>query len=204
MQVGRTHKKYDVTLTEKDVEILIECIQKAKMENYRNVMYSQGLLDDFVGIFLDENKENYVNRYIELVGIYLKSNHEVEPDKIVELQNKTREKLEDERNFVFHYDPEDWAKRLFETECNCVEDIPRSLIIKRMGIIDNDDVLELDNEIEVEEEPPYHDFFNFINRATIVEGKYADEIRESLLRKPSPTALARNKKAQDLLHKLRK
>jgi len=45
---------------------------------------------------------------------------------------------------------------------------------------------------------------NCIMRATVVEGQYAEDIRQALLRPPSPTALARNKKAQALLRKLRR
>jgi len=45
---------------------------------------------------------------------------------------------------------------------------------------------------------------NCIMRATVVEGQYAEDIRQALLRPPSPTALARNKRAQELLRKLRR
>ena len=45
---------------------------------------------------------------------------------------------------------------------------------------------------------------NCIMRATVVEGQYAEDIRQEIMRKPSPTALARNKKAQELLRKLRR
>ena len=41
-------------------------------------------------------------------------------------------------------------------------------------------------------------------QATIVEGQFAQDIRQALMRKPSPTAILRNQKASALLKKLRK
>jgi len=127
MKIGRKITNYDMTLTDKDIEILIECIQKCKLDNFRHMNHAEALLEEFVKIFLDDNYEKYVGRYLELVGIYLKHNHKVEDKKIEKLLNKTREEIEDDKNYVFHYDPEDYASRLFETECNNIEDMPKRL-----------------------------------------------------------------------------
>jgi hypothetical protein len=101
-----------VTLTDKDIEILIECIRKCKLDNCRHTMHAESLLEDFVEIFLDINKDKYINRYIELVGRYLEHDHKLEPEQIEIMLNKTREEIEDDRNFVFHYEPDDWANKL--------------------------------------------------------------------------------------------
>ena len=134
MKVGRKVTNYDIALNNKDIAILIECIQKAKLDNFRHQNHAESLLEGFVKIFLDDNCEKYVGRYLELVGIYLKHNHKIEDNKIEMLLNKTREEIEDDKNYVFHYDPEDWAERLFETECNNMEDMP-----KRLRFCNNDD-----------------------------------------------------------------
>jgi len=134
MKVGRKVTNYDMTLNDKDITILIECIQKAKLDNCRHMNHAEALLEGFIKIFLDDNYEKYVNRYLELVGIYLKHNHKIEDDKIEKLIEKTREEIEDDKNYVFHYDPEDYASRLFETECNNMEDMP-----KRLRFCNNDD-----------------------------------------------------------------
>ena len=163
MKVGHKVTNYDLNLTDKDISILIECIQKAKLDNYRHQNHAEALLEGFVKIFLDDNYEKYVGRYLELVGIYLKHNHKLEDNKIEMLLSKTREEIEDDKNYVFHYDPVDWASRL----------------VKNSGI-------------------------NTRDNETIVEGKFADEIRKELLKKPSARAIARNKRASELLDKLRK
>jgi len=116
MKVGRKVTYYDVTLTDKDITILIECIQRAKLDNFRHQNHAEALLEGFIKIFLDDNYEKYVGNYLELVGTYLKHNHKIEDNKIEMLLNKTREEIEDDKNYVFHYDPVDWASRLFETE----------------------------------------------------------------------------------------
>ena len=116
MKVGRKVTNYDITLNDKDIAILIECIQKAKLDNCRHQNHAESLLEGFVKIFLDDNYEKYVGRYLELVGMYLKHNLMIEDNKIEMLLNKTREEIEDDKNYVFHYDPVDWASRLFETE----------------------------------------------------------------------------------------
>jgi len=126
MKIGRKVTNYDITLTDKDIEILIECIQKCKLDNFRHTNHAEALLEELVGIFLDENYDKYVSRYLELVGIYLKHNHKIEDGKIEILLNKTREKIENDYVYVFHYDSEDWAKRLadgFEQQSND-EDVP--------------------------------------------------------------------------------
>jgi len=138
MKVGHKVTNYDITLTDKDIAILIECIQKAKLDNFRHQNHAESLLEDFVGIFLDENYEKYVGRYLELVGIYLKYNHKIEDDKIEKLIEKTREEIEDDKNYVFHYDPEDYASSLFETECNNIEDMPKRLRFRNIDEYDND------------------------------------------------------------------
>ena len=114
MKVGRKVVNYDVTLTDKDINILIECIQRAKLDNFRHQNHAEALLEGFVKIFLDDNYEKYVNRYLEL-------------------------DIKDDKNYVFHFDPIDWAERLFETECNNIEDMP-----KRLRFFNDDD----DNEIK--------------------------------------------------------
>jgi len=43
---------------------------------------------------------------------------------------------------VFHYDPEDWSKKLFETECNNIEDMPKRLRFRNIDEYDNDDKIE--------------------------------------------------------------
>ena len=43
-----------------------------------------------------------------------------------------------------------------------------------------------------------------ISRATIVEGQYAEEIRQEIMRKPSQLSALRNQKASALLRKLRR
>jgi len=43
-----------------------------------------------------------------------------------------------------------------------------------------------------------------LEKATEAEGEYADKIREELLRRPSDKAIARNKRASELLRKLRR
>jgi len=144
MKIGRKITNYDMTLTDKDIEILIECIQKCKLDNFRHTNHAESLLEGFVGIFLDENYDKYVNRYLELVGIYLEHNHKVEDGKIEKLLNKTREEIEDDKNYVFHYDPEDWSKKLFETECNNIEDMPKRLRFRKIDEYDNDN----DDKIE--------------------------------------------------------
>jgi len=172
MEVGRKVTNYDITLSDKDIEILIECIQKVKLNNCRHQNHAEALLEGFIKIFLDDNKEKFVGRYLELVGIYLKHNHKVEDDKIEKLIIKTREEIEDDKNYVFHFDPVDWANRLangFEQQSN-----------------DEDEPIRLS-----------------LDRVTEVYGEYADKIREELLRKPSDKAIERNKRAQDLLKKLR-
>ena len=163
MKVGRKVTNYDITLNDKDIAILIECIQKAKLVNCRHQNHADALLEGFVKIFLDDNCEKYVSKYLELVGIYLKHNHKIEDNKIEMLLNKTREEIEDDKNYVFHYDPVDWAEHL----------------------VKNSGVNTRDNE-------------------TIVEGKFADEIRKELLKKPSAGAIARSKRASELLDKLRR
>jgi len=45
---------------------------------------------------------------------------------------------------------------------------------------------------------------NCLMRATVVEGQFAEDIRQEIMRKPSPSALVRNKRAQELLRKLRR
>jgi len=137
MKVGHKITYYDVTLTDKDINILIECIQKAKLDNCRHQNHAEALLEGFVKIFLDDNYEKYVNGYLNEVGIYLKNNHKIEDNKIEKLIIKTREEIEDDKNYVFHYDSEDWAERLFETECNCIEDMP-----KRLRFCNDDDERE--------------------------------------------------------------
>jgi len=137
MEVGQKVTNYDITLSDKDITVLIECIQKAKLENCRHTMHAEALLEELVGIFLDKNYEKYVNRYLELVGIYLKHNHKIEDNKIEKLIIKTREEIEDDKNYVFHYDPEDWSKKLFETECNNIEDMP-----KRLRFFNDDEEIE--------------------------------------------------------------
>jgi len=162
MKVGHKVTNYDLNLTDKDISILIECIQKAKLDNYRHQNHAEALLQGFIKIFLDDNYEKYVDRYLELVGIYLKHNHKIEDNKIEMLLNKTREEIKDDKNYVFHFDPVDWAERL----------------VKNSGI-------------------------NTRDNETIVKGKFADEIRKELLKKPSAGAIARNKRASELLDKLR-
>jgi len=134
MKVGHKVTNYNITLTDKDIAILIECIQKAKLDSFRYQNHADALLEEFVKIFLDDNYEKYVGKYLELVEIYLKHNHKIEDDKIEIMIEKTREEIEDDKNYVFHYDPVDWAVRLFETECNCIEDMP-----KRLRFCNNDD-----------------------------------------------------------------
>lgn len=107
MKVGYSVTNYDVTLTDKDIEVLIECIQKVKLDNYRHTNHAEAMLEEFVGIFLDENKEKYVNRYLELVGRYLEHGHKIKPDQVAIMLDKTKEKIENDYNYVFHYDPED-------------------------------------------------------------------------------------------------
>ena len=89
MKVGRKVTNYDITLNDKDITILIECIQKAKLDNFRHQNYADALLEGFVKIFLDDNYEKYVDRYLELVEIYLKKDHKIEDNKIEMLLNKT-------------------------------------------------------------------------------------------------------------------
>ena len=173
MKVGRKVTNYDITLNDKDIAILIECIQKAKLDNFRHQNHADALLEEFVKIFLDDNYEKYVGRYLELVGIYLKHNHKIEDNKIEKLIIKTKEDIKDDKNYVFHFDPVDWAKRLadgFEQQSN-----------------DGDAPIRLS-----------------LDRETVAEGEYADKIREELLRKPSVGAIERNKRAQELLKKLRR
>ena len=43
-----------------------------------------------------------------------------------------------------------------------------------------------------------------ISRATIVEGQYAEEIRQEIMRKPSQLSILRNQKASALLKKMRR
>ena len=115
MKVGRKVTNYDITLNDKDITILIKCIQKAKLDNIRHQNHAEALLEGFVKIFLDDNYEKYVGRYLELVGIYLKHNHKIEDNKIKVLLNKTREDIKDDKNYVFHFDPVDWAGRLVKS-----------------------------------------------------------------------------------------
>jgi len=173
MKVGHKVTNYDITLTDKDIVILIECIQKAKLDNCRHQNHAESLLEGFIKIFLDDNYEKYVGRYLELVGIYLKHNHKIEDGKIKVMVEKTRNQIENDYGYVFHYDPEDWAKKLADSveQQSNDEDIPIRL--------------SLDRVIEA-------------------EGEYADKIREELLRKPSDKAIERNKRAQELLRKLRR
>jgi len=134
MKVGRKVTNYDITLTDKDITVLIECIQKAKLDNIRHQNHAEALLEGFVKIFLDDNYEKYVGRYLELVGIYLKYNHKIEDNKIEILLKKTREDIKDDKNYVFHYDPEDWSNRLangFEQQSND-EDEPIRLSLDRV------------------------------------------------------------------------
>jgi len=173
MKVGRKVTNYDIALNDKDIAILIECIQKAKLDNCRHQNHAEALLEGFIKIFLDDNYEKYVNRYLELVGICLKHNHKIEDGKIEKLIEKTREDIKDDKNYVFHFDPIDWAKRLvdrFEQQSN-----------------DGDVPIRLS-----------------LDRETVAEGEYADKIREELLRKPSDKVIARNKRASELLKKLRR
>jgi len=137
MKVGHKVTNYDITLNDKDIAILIECIQKAKLDNCRHMNHAESLLEGFVKIFLDDNYEKYVGKYLELVEIYLKHNHKIEDGKIERLLNKTREDIKDDKNYVFHFDPVDWAECLFETECNNMEDMP-----KRLRFFNNDDERE--------------------------------------------------------------
>jgi len=164
MKVGRKVTNYDITLTDKDINILIECIQRAKLDNFRHQNHAEALLEGFIKIFLDDNYEKYVGNYLELVEIYLKHNHKIEDNKIEMLLNKTREDIKDDKNYVFHFDPVDWAERLVRMKLDTMK----------------------------------------LEKATVVEGEYADKIREELLRKPSDKAIERNKRASELLKKLRK
>ncbi|KUO70322.1 MAG: hypothetical protein APF81_06800 [Desulfosporosinus sp. BRH_c37] len=41
-------------------------------------------------------------------------------------------------------------------------------------------------------------------KATVIEGHYAQDVIKELMSKPSPMAIIRNKKASDLVKKLRK
>lgn len=43
-----------------------------------------------------------------------------------------------------------------------------------------------------------------ITKATIVEGQFAEDIRQQIMKKPSPRAILRNQRASALLKKLRK
>lgn len=109
MRIGHKVTNYDLSLTDKDINVLIECIRKSKLSDCRDQVHAWELLDQFVEIFLDDNKEKYVDRYLDEVEMYLKHNHKIESDKIVKMLEKTREMIEDENECVFKFDSEDWA-----------------------------------------------------------------------------------------------
>lgn len=167
MKVGRTIKNYDLTLTDKDINILIECIQNCKLDNFRHQNHAEDLAEQFVNIFLDENHEKYVRNYLEEVELHLKD-YGIEDDMIEIMIRKTKEYIENDPKYVFHHNAKTWAKMVAEI-----------------------------NGIDTEEVYGENGFFG------IVTGKYADKIREELLKPVSQSAIQRNKDAQELLKKLR-
>ncbi len=112
MQVGRRIIKYDLSLTDKDIDILIECIRKSRLSDCRDQMQAWNLLDGFVQIFLDDNREKYINTYLTEVEMFLKHNHKIDDGLIIKMLEKTRECIDDNSEDVFHFDSEDWADRL--------------------------------------------------------------------------------------------
>ena len=129
MNVKKKVVRYDLSITDKDITILIECIRKSKLENCRHTLHAESLLDSFVGMFLDENKEKYINRYLELVGRYWEYEHNIELDRIEMMLNFTRDRINDDHNYVFHYDSKDWAIRLVNGfECSDDKDYEAEII----------------------------------------------------------------------------
>lgn len=119
MEVGRKITKYNVSLTDKDIDILIECLQKSKLDNFRHQNHAESLLEEFIKIFLDDNRDKYINRYLSEVEMFLEHNYKLDSDQVVSMAEQTKERINDDYKYVFHYDSEDWAKRLVEGyECD--------------------------------------------------------------------------------------
>ena len=132
MKVGRTIKNYDLTLTDKDINILIECIQDCKLDNFRHQNHAEGLLDQFVNIFLEENHEKYVRNYLEEVELYLKD-YGINTDMIEIMIRKTKEYIENDPKYVFHHNAKTWAK--MTAEINGIDTEESFGIVNRATIV---------------------------------------------------------------------
>jgi len=168
----------------------MECLKNGAMSCYkaRDKGLALDLLNEFEELFPDEIIEEetpdvemqeespYDEFFLNEVGMYLEVKHKIEPDNIVLMLNKLKRQINNDPEYVYHYNSEYWADYIAEASS--------------LGKESPDVEIDPDNFL--------------LKNETIIEGKYAEDIRQEMMRKPTESALERNRKASELLHKLRR
>jgi len=202
MRVEEVTTDYNITFGDREIKVLIECLKNSATSLFsaRDKSLAIDLLGELKELFPNEDIEQnhdieYINQYLDGVKCHLRIKYNISPEIVDSWLDKLREHINDDPEYVFHYNAEYWADFMVEASG---EIMPKKL---RFGVIEPKSCEGF--PWGKNDESPYQGIFDFINKATVVSGEYADEIREEILRKPSESALDRNKRAQELLRKLR-